>query len=339
MLRAAVIGTGSMGQHHARVYRNMDQRVELVGVADQDTVIATKIGKRYSVPSFTDYRQLIQEVRPDLVTLAVPTSAHYEVGCDLIRHGIHVLIEKPIARTIEEGEELIKLAEENDVILSVGHIERFNPAIIALREKLDSGMAGQIFKIQTQRLSPFPPRIRDAGVIIDLASHDIDLFYYLIQDKIIRLFGETRSAINQNNEDLFIGVMSFQNGTIGSLDVNWMTPVKIRNLTVTAALGMFRCDLLAQELYFYENREASGQWDALSILHGVSQGDVIGYHIQQQEPLLAELTDFVTAVQTSTVPKVTGRAGLQTLRTAVDFIASGQSKQVKNYSITQTEAV
>jgi UDP-N-acetylglucosamine 3-dehydrogenase len=338
MLRVAVIGVGSMGQNHARVYRDMDQYVDLVGVADQDETAAARIGSKFGVPYYTDYLRLIDTAKPELVSLAVPTSLHYSVGCDLIQRGIHVLIEKPIASTIPQGELLIELAEKHNVTLAVGHIERFNPAIIALREKLDSGMAGQIFKVQAQRLSPFPARIRDAGVVIDLASHDIDLFRYLIQDEIIRLFGETRLAIGHNHEDMFVGVLRFRNGAVGVLDVNWMTPVKVRNLTVTAALGMFQCNLLSQELFFYENRDTNGQWDALSILRGVSQGDVIGYHIKRHEPLAAELLDFVVAVQQGTEPKVTGRDALQTLRAAIDFIDSGRDIRIQNYMTAQMEA-
>ncbi len=337
MLRAAVIGVGSMGQNHARVYREMEHHVSLVGVADQDGAAAARIGNKFSVPYYTDYAQLIEETQPDLVSLAVPTSLHHPVGCDLIRRGVHVLIEKPIASTIQQAEELIALAEEHNVTLAVGHIERFNPAIVALREKLDSGMAGQIFKVQAQRLSPFPARIRDAGVVIDLASHDIDLFRYLIQDEIVRLFGETRLAIGHDHEDMFVGVLRFRNGAVGVLDVNWMTPVKVRNLTVTAALGMFQCNLLSQELFFYENRDTNGQWDALSILRGVSQGDVIGYHIKRHEPLAAELLDFVTAVEQGTEPKVTGRDALQTLRAAIDFIDSGRNRRIQDYMLAQVE--
>lgn len=326
-----------MGQNHARVYREMEHVVNLVGVADQDAAAAARVGNKFSVPHYTDYAQLIAETRPDLVSLAVPTSLHHSIGRDLIRRGVHVLVEKPIASTIPQAEELITLAETHNVTLAVGHIERFNPAIVALREKLDSGMAGQIFKVQAQRLSPYPARIRDAGVVIDLASHDIDLFRYLIQDEIIRLFGETRLAIGQDYEDMFVGVLRFRNGAVGVLDVNWMTPVKVRNLTVTAALGMFQCNLLSQELFFYENRDTNGQWDTLSILRGVSQGDVIGYHIKRHEPLAAELLDFVTAVQQGIEPKVTGRDALQTLRAAIDFIDSGRNQRIQDYMLAKVE--
>jgi predicted dehydrogenase len=326
-----------MGSNHARVFRDIENGVSLVAVADQNPQVAARVGARFRVPYYTDYIRLVEDCQPDLVSLAVPTSLHHQVGSELIRRGIHVLVEKPIAKSIEEGESLTRLAEEQGVVLAVGHIERFNPAIVALRERLDQNQAGRIFKLQAQRLSPYPVRISDAGVVIDLASHDIDLFRYLLQDEIERIYGETLSAIDSDREDMLVGVMRFQNGAVGVLDVNWMTPVKVRKLTVTASLGMFQCDLLSQELYFSENREANGQWDMLSTLRGVSQGDTRGYHIQRYEPLAAEIKDFVQAVCDGQPPKVTPRDALQTLRTALDFVESGKEKLIRVYALAGEE--
>ncbi|HLV34888.1 MAG TPA: Gfo/Idh/MocA family oxidoreductase [Spirillospora sp.] len=327
MLKAAVIGVGSMGQNHARVYREIDG-VDLVAVSDQNVQTAERVGGIYGVAHFTDYLRMIEECQPDLVTLAVPTDKHYQVGLDLIERGVNLLIEKPIAPTLEEARALVEQAERKGVILAVGHIERFNPAVAELRRRLREGMAGRIYNIHAQRLSPYPVRIRDAGVVIDLASHDIDLMRYLIDQPIIRLYGETLKSINSDREDMFNGIMRFQSGTVGVLDVNWITPKKVRMLTITGARGMFTCDLLSQELFFYENETAPSQWDTLSVLRGVNEGNILGIRIQRHEPLAAELADFVAAVRQGREPTVSGYEGLETLRVALDFVRSGQEVEV-----------
>jgi predicted dehydrogenase len=327
MLKAAVIGVGSMGRNHARVYREMEN-VELVAVADSSPQAAAKVGSSYVTAHYSDHLKMIEECKPDLVTLAVPTVLHYKLGLELIERGVNLLIEKPITSTFEEGQELVEQARKNGVVLAVGHIERFNPAIMELRRRIREGMAGRIYKVHTQRLSPYPARIRDAGVVIDLASHDIDLMRYLIDEPIIRLYGETLKSINSDREDIFNGLIRFRSGTLGVLDVDWITPAKIRKLTITGARGMFTCDMLSQELFFYENETAPSQWDALSVLRGVSEGNVLGIRINRHEPLAAELADFVNAVAERRQPTVTGEDGLETLRIALDFVRSGREAAI-----------
>lgn len=327
MLKAAVIGVGSIGQNHARVYREMDG-AQLVGVADANASNAAKIGNRLNVPYYSDVEKLLEEQKPDLVSISVPTSLHFSVGMDMIKRGLHVLVEKPITSTLEQAEELVAAAKKQGVMLAVGHIERFNPAVMELRRRLKEGYAGRVYKIHAQRLSPYPSRIQDAGVVIDLASHDIDLMRYLTGEEIIRVYGETLQTINSDREDMFNGLLRFRNGTVGVLDVNWMTPTKIRRLTVTGARGMFDCNLISQELFFYENEVAPSQWDALSVLRGVSEGNVIGIKLQRHEPLAAELGDFVAAVRDGRQPTVTGQDGLETLRLALDFVKSGKTNAV-----------
>jgi len=329
MLKAAVIGVGSIGQNHARVYREMEG-CDLVGVVDASPQTAQKIGTRNNVPFYTDYLKLIEEQKPDLVSVSVPTSMHFDVASKLIEQGIHVLVEKPITSTVEQAEKLIALAKKKGVVLAVGHIERFNPAVMELRRRLREGMIGRIYKIHAQRVSPYPPRIQDAGVVIDLASHDIDLMRYLMNEDIVRVYGETLQSINSDREDMFNGVLRFKGGAVGVLDVNWITPTKIRRLTVLGARGFFDCDLLSQQVFFYENETAPSQWDTLSILRGVTEGNVLGIRIQRHEPLAAELGDFVTAVRDGRAPTVTGDDGLATLRLALDFVKSGGQNAVIN---------
>lgn len=322
MLKAAVIGVGSMGRNHARLYRTIEG-VRLVGIADPNPKTAEMVGVRENVPHYTDFVRLLDEQKPDLVSIAAPTGLHYEIAATVIDRGVHALMEKPITSTVEQGEALLELAKRKGVILAVGHVERFNPAVMELRRRLSEGMAGRIYKISAQRLSPYPTRISDAGVVIDLASHDIDLMRHLMPEPILRIHGETLQSINSDREDLFNGLIRFASGAIGVLDVNWMTPTKVRRLTVTGARGFLECDLLSQELFFYENDTAPSQWDTLSVLRGVSEGNILGIRIQRHEPLAAELTDFVVAVREGRSPMVTGADGLETLRLALQFVQSG----------------
>jgi UDP-N-acetylglucosamine 3-dehydrogenase len=324
MLTGAVIGAGSIGQHHARVYRSLDG-VQLAGVVDPDPHAARTVASRNNVPAFSSLDELFAAGKIDFASVAAPTSLHFEIGMALIERGVAVLMEKPLASTVSQGEQLVKAARERNVLLATGHIERFNPAIVELRKQLSKGMAGRVHKVSAQRLSPYPPRIRDVGVVVDLASHDIDLLRFLVGEKIIRVYGETLSGINSDREDMFNGLMRFEGGAVGILDVNWMTPKKVRIVTVTGACGHYECDLLSQELFFYENEAAPSQWDAHSVLHGVTEGNVLGIRIQRQEPLAAELRDFVDAVRDKRAPGVTGEDGLETLRLALEFVSSGSA--------------
>lgn len=327
MLKAAVIGNGNMGRNHARVYREMEE-IELVGLVDANESVVKSLGRVFSAPYFTSVGDLLREAKPDLVSIAVPTVHHFAIAKRVMEAGVHVLLEKPITTTIEQGEELISLARDKGVKLAVGHIERFNPAVMELRRRVREGMAGRVFQILARRLSPYPARIRDAGVVLDLASHDIDLMRYLLGENVVRLYGETASSINSDREDMFNGVMRFKNRTVGVLDVNWMTPRKVRQLTITGGRGMFVCDLLSQELFFYENESAPSQWDQLSVLRGVSEGNIIGLRINRHEPLAPELRDFAQAVRNDRPPNVTGHDGVATLRLAIDFMNSAQTVSV-----------
>ena len=336
MLKAAVVGVGSMGGNHARVYHNMEN-VELVAVVDSFEDLAIKIGKRFNVPYYTSLDKMLEQCQPDLVSVAVPTSLHFEVCSTLLKRGVNVLVEKPITSHLDDAEQLIALAKSTGLILAVGHIERFNPAVAELVRQLRTHKIGRVYQINAQRLSPYPPRIQDVGVVIDLASHDIDLFRYLMDDPIVRVYGETLHSINSTHEDMFSGLLRFQNGAIGVLNVNWMTPAKIRSLTITGARGMFICNLLSQELNFYENSSNSNEWDSLSILHGVSEGNMTGFSIRRYEPLAAELADFIEAVSEKRPPLVRGEDGLETLRQALEFVKSGESVELI-HKVRQTVA-
>ncbi len=323
-LRAAVIGVGMMGQHHARIYDQMST-ARLVGVADTNAGHGEQIARLHHTVAYTDYSRLLDETRPDVVTVAVPTESHLSVALAAMKAGCHVLIEKPIAATEEEAQNLIEQAEALGRKLMVGHIVRFDPAVQALKQRLEDGELGRIFQVRCRRLGPFPARVRDVGVVIDLATHDLDMMRYVTGQEIVRLYAETEQEIHSDYEDILVGTVRLVDGTIGVLDVNWLTPTKIRELTVTGERGMFLVDHLTQDLYFYENAEANRErWDAISLLRGVSEGRVIRYPLQKYEPLRAELEAFVRAVMEDAPVPVPGQDGLAALRLARALVRSGR---------------
>lgn len=327
-LKAAVIGVGSMGRNHARVYDELPD-VALVAVADPLPEPLQRTVTRHKVRGYANYREMLEKERPDMVTVAVPTHLHYEVAVTALEVGAHVLVEKPIAATVEEGKALIQKAKEVGRQLMVGHIVRFNPAVQSLQERLASGDLGRLFQVVCRRVGPFPARIRDVGVVVDLASHDLDVMRYLTRDEPTRVFAETQRRIHTDHEDLLTALLRFRWGAIGMLEANWLTPVKVREILVLGERGMFRVDDLTQDLYFYENALANEEiWPALRVLKGVSEGPMIRYPLQRYEPLQAEVTAFVKAVREDKPVPVSGEDGLAALCLALALVESGATHQV-----------
>lgn len=327
-LNAAVIGTGSMGKNHARNYFEMEG-VELAAVCDSRKKIASGIADRFRCEAYSDYRKLLSDYDIDVASIVVPTRHHKKVAVEFMKAGVSVLVEKPIAATVAEGEKMVAVADKHGVKLSVGHIERFNPAVVELKRRLDRGALGKIFEIRAHRIGPFPARIRDVGVVIDLATHDIDLMRYLTGSEVARLYAETERRIHTSHEDLLSGLLKFKNNNIGVLSVNWLTPEKIREINVTGEKGMFVARYLSQELFFHENVEAKrGEYNYSDILMGVGEGDVTSIRIKRREPLRLELEAFAECVRKNTPPPVSGRDGIEALHIATLLIESSKKNKV-----------
>lgn len=327
-LKAAVIGVGSMGRNHARAYTELSD-VALVGVADANLDMAQSVAAKHGATAYNDYEKMLEREKPDLVTIAVPTRLHRDVAIKAMDAGANVLVEKPIAATVEEGQALIDHAKACKRHLTVGHIIRFNPAIQALKKHLEAGELGQIFKIVCRRVGPFPTRIQDVGVVIDLAPHDLDLMRFISGAEPIRVYAETQQQVHTDHEDSLAALLRFDNGITGMLEINWLTPLKIREITVLGEQGMFLASELTQEVYFYENAEAAGEgWNHLDMLRGVSEGKMFRHPVRTYEPLRAELEAFVEAVLNNTPVAVRGEDGLAALRLALALIESNATHQV-----------
>ncbi len=323
LLRAAVIGAGSMGRNHARVYAEMDD-AELVAVADPDQESLNKIAQRHRARTYTNYQAMLQREQLDLISVVVPTEHHFAVARDTLLAGVPTLIEKPVAATVEEGAALVALSQELGVMLTVGHIERFNPAILALKGQLEMGALGKVYQIHVRRIGPFPARIKDVGVVVDLATHDLDIMHYLSDSHVTRLHAEVGRRLHTAHEDLLSAVLRFENDVIGVLDINWLTPTKVRELSVIGERGMFVANYLTQDLVLYENDSApqGDNWHELAVM-GVSEGRMIRFKVNKKEPLRQELDAFVSAVRTGGPPPVRGEDGLLALAVAQKLVESG----------------
>ncbi len=338
-VKVAVVGAGSMGLNHIRVLSEFDdERVQLVGVAENFTANLERVINRFHVPGFADYRTMIEQTRPDLLVVAAPTQLHHEVATFALNAGCHTLVEKPIATTIAEAEQLVALAAAQGLRLAVGHVERFNPAVQALKEQLVAGNLGKVFHLHARRLGPYPPRIRDVGVILDLATHDIDAMLYLTNGGVEHVSAETQRLVHQTHEDLLLGLMRFDTGAIGMLDVNWLTPTKVRELNVTGERGLYTVNYLTQDLYFYENDYAPTDWEVIGSLAGVSEGTMTRLKLRKAEPLRLEYEDLLRAITQGVAPTVTGEDGLAVLRIAYRLMEAAQTGRVVSCAAQQVNA-
>lgn len=318
-LRAAVIGLGAMGRHHARVLSELPN-VELVAVADVSQAQVDEISKAHNVPGFTDIDAMLENQQLDMVSIVVPTSLHHEVSIKAMRLGINVLCEKPIASTVELAHEMIRVSRDEGVRLMIGHIERFNPAILELKKRLDQ--AGEIYQVTSRRLGPFPDRIRDVGVVVDLASHDIDAMNFLLESPAELVFAQTAQRIHATNEDMVYGTIRFENGVIGGLDVNWLTSTKVRELMVVGSRGTFVADYLTQDLAFYANGAVESNWKDLPDLQRIAIGESVGYEFEKVEPLRTEISSFVDAIVNDTAVPAPPEGAANALAIALSLIES-----------------
>ena len=314
-LRVGVIGVGTMGAHHVRVFGELDG-AELVAIADTSEERLAELERQGSVRAYGDYREMLAEERLEAVSIAVPTRQHLDVALACIEQGVPLLVEKPLAASVDECLQLRDAAIGAGVPLMAGHIERFNPGVVELKKRIEQGEAGRLIQIQARRVGPFFPRERDVGVVQDLATHDIDVLRHLVACEIDRVRAETRSGIRSPYEDALSAVLRFEDGTIGTLDVNWLSPIKDRELRVLGERGLFKLDYLTQQLTFYLTSAEAGTPPAPS--NGLT------IEVDRQEPLRAELGSFLRVARGEEAPRVGAGDAIAAMRVVEALMESAQ---------------
>ncbi|WP_042370229.1 Gfo/Idh/MocA family protein [Streptacidiphilus neutrinimicus] len=309
-----------MGRHHYRVLSGL-AGVELVGVVDP---AADPAGVVRGVPVVPDVHQLIA-LGVDYAVVACPTALHEEVALAFAEADVHVLIEKPLADTVEGARRVVEAFESRGLVGAVGHIERFNPALQNLRGRLEAGELGEVYQVVTHRQGPFPHRIADVGVVKDLATHDIDLTGWVTGQEYESVAAHTVSRSGRRHEDMVAVVGRLADGTMVNHLVNWLSPLKERRTVVTGDKGCFVADTLTADLTFYANGAIDTEWEALRAFRGVAEGDMIRFAIPKREPLLVEHESFRDAVSGKDADIVTLRQGLRTVEVSAAVLASAES--------------
>ena len=325
-LKAVVIGAGIMGKNHARIYAELED-AELVGVVDVNEEQGSAIANQHGCSYYSDCEAFLKKQMPDVASVCVPTHLHAKIAIPLMKQGINVLVEKPIASSIKEAQDIIEEATKNDIVLMIGHVERFNPVILELKKRITEGELGRIFQVTSQRMSPFPKRVLDVGVGIDLAVHDVDIMRYLLGAEIKNLYALNARRIHSTNEDLLVGTMEFSNGALGLINCNWITPKIVRELTIIGEKGMFVANYLTQELCFYKNESADKSVDWAKGIMDVRAGEMIAVAVNKSEPLRNELSAFIDAVRQKKPSPMPGKDGLKALEVVLNFLESAKSKK------------
>ena len=316
-LRVGVIGLGQMGRNHARVVTEVDG-IELAGVADP---MGDPTGAARGAPVFADPHALIAH-GIDAAVVAAPTIDHLDVGLALADAGVHALVEKPLADTVTAAETLRDAFAAAGLVGCVGHIERYNPALQQLKRRLEDGQAGDIFQIATRRIGPFPARIKDVGVVKDLATHDLDLTAWVAGSPYQTVSARTATKTGREHEDLVAVTGQLEDGTITNHLVNWLSPVKERLVMVTGTHGAFLADTISGDLTWFANADVPIEWSALGVLRGVAEGDMIRYAYPKPEPLRVEHEAFRDAVLGVRSDVVTMANGVQVVDIAEQVLAS-----------------
>lgn len=296
-IRVGVIGVGHLGSIHAKVYSKLDN-IKLVGVCDCNLERSIEIGKKFHTASFSDYEELFGKV--DAASIVVPTSLHYTIAKQFLEHKIHVLIEKPITKTLSEAGELIDIARENKLTLQVGHIERFNSAVLAIEPYIEKPKF-----IECQRLGPFHKRVDDVGVVLDLMIHDIDIVLGLVRQEVVNIEAVGLSTIS-NFEDVANVRLTFEDGTIADITASRVTKDVVRKMRIFQEESYLSLDYLTQEAAIFRKTHDKILKEKIKI--------------KKKEPLKKELKSFIECVRTGRRPVVSGIEGKRALQVALEIV-------------------
>jgi UDP-N-acetylglucosamine 3-dehydrogenase len=316
-LRIGLIGAGKMGAFHMESWERIDA-ARLVAVADPDEPTARRRIGRRPIEWFSDHTRLLEHAEIDAVCICTPSDRHAAIALDAISAGRHVFVEKPIATALEDGLRMASAARLAEVKLMVGHVERFNPAVGKLAELIAEGRIGRVFRAHATRVGPLPERIRDTGVAIDLATHDLDIMQFVLGLDITSIYAQGSRCVHPTQEDMIACLLRFgEAGPWGLLDVNWLTPEKRRELTVIGEGGMLSASYLTQDVWFTESAGARTSWSELARIRGDAQGAAVRFALGRVEPLQAELEAFARCIVEDTPEPVSAQDGCRALAAAL----------------------
>ncbi len=326
-LRAGIIGLGRMGRHHVRVLGEMPD-VDLVAAADTQH----RVPDSWRALDVVDSVEDLLDRGIEMCVVATPTVTHEPIAVQLAEAGVATLIEKPLAHDTKAAQNIAEAFARTATLSCVGHIERFNPALQEMRQRLAGGELGNLYQVVTRRQGPFPDRIVDAGVILDLATHDIDLTAWVTGATYRSVSARSAHRSGRPHEDLVSVVAELSNGLVVTHLVNWLSPFKERVTAVTGDKGSLVADTLTADLTLFKNGSQAMEWDRVAAFRGVVEGDVIRYAIPKPEPLVTELRNFADAVRGHTEGQVvTLEEGLATVRIAEamrDSAATGDTVRI-----------
>jgi len=308
-LRIAVIGAGFWGKNHIRVLSEL-QQAELVAVCDVNKQRATAIAEKYGIKPYTSSRELYKKESFDAVSICVWSTELFKESMEALNAGKHVFVEKPMASRVEEAEKMLETAESAGLHLTVGFIERFNPAVVRLKKAIDEGEIGQPVSATGKRVSKWPERIGDVGVVKDTAIHDIDLMRYIFEEDPVSVYARAGSLRHRRFEDYAQVMLAFPNGKSAFLEANWLTPYKVRRLTVTGSEAIITIDYITQKITIETSNKT-----------------LIPRH-EWKEPLKLELQHFVESVLNNNNLIVTGLDGVKALKIAEAILESAEKNRL-----------
>lgn len=327
ILRMAVIGAGQMGARHAETYERLPQ-AEMMALADPDEAAARAVIGRRPIGWDADWRSTLERTEVDAVVVATPSGMHCEIGLAALDAGKHVLVEKPIATSLPDALRMAAAARSSHRKLMVGHVERFNPAVAKVRELVREGRLGRVYRAHSERVGPLPLRIKDSGVAIDLATHDVDIMQHVLERDITRVYAEGTSFAHPRHEDILSCLLRFgEGGPYGLLDVNWLTPEKRRQLTLIGEGGLLRAHYITQDVQLMESANAVTTWKELALARGDAEGSAIRFALPKVEPLMAEASAFVACVLDDLPEPVNAYDGARALAAALAIRESVEGRR------------
>lgn len=327
ILNVAIIGCGVMGSLHARIYANIP-KVKLVAVCDINSGSAKKLANLHKTKYYLNYKEMLKKENIQAISITVPTTYHKDVALNCINLGVSaILVEKPLAPSVTDAKLIAEAALKRGVILTVGHIERFNPAVLKLKELIKKGLLGNIVSIVIKRVGLFPPRVKDINVVTDLAVHDLDIVCSLLDKYPESIFATGGKGINRDRIDYADIFLDF-GMTSCYLQVNWMTPIKIRTLSVTGTLGYCELDYVTQELILFKssyNKIIPEEFEKFVKVLGPGK---IPIGIKKEEPLKLEILDFVNSAIKGKKPLVSSEDGINAVKLSEVVLESLSKKRL-----------